>query len=153
MKIESIEVRLFEVPLAQVLSDAKHGDHTHFELVTATVTTSDGWSGTGYTYTGGKGGRAIRAMIEHDLAPALVGKEAEDIDALYDFMEWHIHYVGRGGIAAFAISALDIALWDIRGKRTGEPLWKMAGGTEQTCAAYGGGIDLNFSLDKLLDSV
>jgi L-alanine-DL-glutamate epimerase-like enolase superfamily enzyme len=37
-----------------VLSDAKHGDHTHFELVTVTVHTSDGLKGTGYTYTGGK---------------------------------------------------------------------------------------------------
>ena len=139
MKIESIEVRLFEVPLAQVLSDAKHGDHTHFELVTATVTTSDGWSGTGYTYTGGKGGRAIRAMIEHDLAPALVGKEAEDIDALYDFMEWHIHYVGRGGIAAFAISAIDLALWEIRGRRAGGPLWGGGGGRDQPGGGCGGG--------------
>lgn len=153
MNIQSIEVRLFEVPLAQVLSDAKHGDHTHFELVTATITTADGWSGTGYTYTGGKGGRAIQAMIEHDFKPALLGKDADDIAGLYDFMEWHIHYVGRGGIASFAISALDIALWDIRGKRTEQPLWKMAGGTDHTCAAYCGGIDLNFSLDKLLASI
>ena len=153
MNIQSIEVRLFEVPLAQVLSDAKHGDHTHFELVTATITTADGWSGTGYTYTGGKGGRAIQAMIEHDFKPALLGKDADNIAGLYDFMEWHIHYVGRGGIASFAISALDIALWDIRGKRTEQPLWKMAGGTDHTCAAYCGGIDLNFSLDKLLASI
>jgi L-alanine-DL-glutamate epimerase-like enolase superfamily enzyme len=68
-------------------------------------------------------------------------------------MQWHIHYVGRGGIASFAISAIDIALWDIRGKKLGQPLWKMAGGTAQTCKAYCGGIDLNFPLPKLLDSV
>ncbi|CAN0539743.1 unnamed protein product, partial [Laminaria digitata] len=62
-----VTCRLFDVPLAEVLSDAKHGDHTHFELITATVTLADGSEGTGYTYTGGKGGRAIAAMIEHDL--------------------------------------------------------------------------------------
>ena len=152
-RIARVTVRLFDVPLAEVLSDAKHGDHTHFELITATVTLADGSEGTGYTYTGGKGGRAIAAMIEHDLAPFLVGKEAGDVEALYDAMQWHVHYVARGGVASFAISAVDIALWDLRGKRTGQPLWQMAGGAGNRCHAYAGGIDLNFPLPKLLDSI
>lgn len=151
--ITSVEVRLFDVPLAEVLTDARHGDHTHFELVTATVTLADGSSGTGYTYTGGKGGRAIAAMIEHDLAPFLIGRDATEVEAVYEAMQWHVHYVARGGIASFAISAVDIALWDLRGKRTGQPLWKMAGGASDRCRAYAGGIDLNFPLPKLLDSI
>ncbi len=40
--IQSVEARLFAVPLAEVLSDAKHGDHTHFELITATIRMDDG---------------------------------------------------------------------------------------------------------------
>ncbi len=151
--IEQIETRRFQVPLDEVLTDAKHGDHTHFELVTTTVTLADGRSGTGYTYTGGKGGHAIKAMIDHDLAPFLMGQSADDIDALYDGMQWHVHYVARGGIASFAISAVDIALWDIRGKTLGAPLWKMAGGASDRCRAYAGGIDLNFPLPKLLASI
>ncbi|MFI3333323.1 MAG: mandelate racemase/muconate lactonizing enzyme family protein [Rikenellaceae bacterium] len=151
--IKSIKCRLFKVPLAEVLSDAKHGDHFHFELVTATVTLEDGSEGTGYTYTGGKGGYAIKAMIEHDLAPALLGKDGDKIEELYDFMEWHIHYVGRGGIASFAISAIDIALWDIRCRKAGEPLWKVAGGASNKCKAYCGGIDLMFPLEKLLSNI
>jgi L-alanine-DL-glutamate epimerase-like enolase superfamily enzyme len=135
------------------LSDAKHGDHTDFELITATIRLESGEEGTGYTYTGGRGGEAVLAMIRQDLGPFLVGKESGDIDALYDDMQWHIHYVGRGGIASFAISAVDIALWDLRGKIKKEPLWKMAGGAGQRAQAYRGGIDLNFSLEKLLDSV
>ncbi|MDM0032121.1 hypothetical protein QTI33_08215 [Variovorax sp. J22P271] len=79
-------------------------------MVTATVTLSNGRQGTGYTYTGGKGGHAIRAMIDHDLSPALVGRSAEDVEAIHEFCEWHVHYVGRGGIASFALSAIDIAL-------------------------------------------
>jgi L-alanine-DL-glutamate epimerase-like enolase superfamily enzyme len=152
-RIAKVEARLFEVPLAEVLTDAKHPAHTHFELVTATVTLEDGSSGTGYTYTGGKGGRAIKAMIEHDLAPALVGEDGTDIEALYDMMELHIHYVGRGGIASFAISAVDIALWDIRCRKANKPLWQVAGGVSNTCRAYCGGIDLNFTLEKLLDNI
>ncbi len=151
--IESIGVRLFHIPLAEVLVDAKHGNHTHFELVTVTVTLADGAEGTGYTYTGGKGGHAIAAMVEHDLAPMLVGRKVDRIEALYDAMQWHVHYVARGGIASFAISAVDIALWDLRGKRLGQSLWQMAGGAGRTCKAYCGGIDLAYSTERLTDSV
>jgi len=151
--ITNIAIRHFEVPLDEVLVDAKHGAHTHFELVTVTVTDAEGRSGTGYTYTGGKGGRAIVAMLEHDLKPMLMGRDASLVEQTYDAMQWHIHYVGRGGIASFAISAVDIALWDLRGKISGQPLWQMAGGAGRDCLAYRGGIDLNFPLPKLLDAV
>lgn len=151
--IASIDTRLFNVPLDEVLVDAKHGTHTHFQLITATVTLDDGTHGTGYSYTGGKGGHAIKAMIEHDLTPFLTGQDADDVEALYEAMQWHMHYVARGGIASFAISAVDIALWDIRGKRVQQPLWRMAGGAGKSCKAYCGGIDLNFPLPKLLKSI
>ena len=151
--IASVDTRLFKVPLAEVLTDAMHGAHSCFELVTTTIRLENGLEGTGYTYTGGRGGYAIEAMINHDLAPFLAGRAARDVEALNDAMHWHMHYVARGGIAAFAISALDIALWDLRGKITGQPLWKMAGGVSDRCRAYGGGIDLAFSLPRLLASV
>lgn len=152
-RIDSIQAQLFRVPLDEPMGDAKHGDHTHFELITATVRTSDGLEGTGYTYTGGRGGHAILAMIEHDLAPFLMGRDAADPEALHDAMLWHIHYVGRGGIATFAVSALDIALWDLKGLRESAPLWKMAGGASREVRVYRGGIDLNFPLEKLVASV
>ena len=151
--ITDVRIRRFEVPLAEVLTDAKHGDHTHFELITATVSTADGFEGTGYTYTGGKGGRAIEAMAAHDLAPFLKGQDDADVEGLHDAMQWHVHYVARGGVASFAISAIDIALWDIRCKRAAKPLWQMAGGASDRCQAYCGGIDLAFALPKLLDSM
>ncbi|MEP3294969.1 MAG: mandelate racemase/muconate lactonizing enzyme family protein [Pseudoruegeria sp.] len=152
-KIAKIETQIFDIPLAEVLSDAKHGDHTFFELITVTITLSNGSSGTGYTYTGGKGGRAIRAMIEHDLSAFLIEKSAEKVEEIYEEMQWHLHYVARGGIASFAISAIDIALWDLRCKAAARPLWKMLGGTTNQCRAYAGGIDLNFPLPKLLESI
>ncbi|MEM6347427.1 MAG: mandelate racemase/muconate lactonizing enzyme family protein [Bacteroidota bacterium] len=152
-QISKIQTRLFKVPLPEVLNDAKHGDHTHFELVTTTIQLKDGSQGTGYTYTGGKGGHAIKAMLDHDMAPALLGMDGSAIEHIYDFLEWHIHYVGRGGIASFAISTIDIALWDIRCKKAQKPLWQMAGGVSDRCKAYCGGIDLQFPLPKLLGNI
>lgn len=152
-RIDRIDAALFQVPLDAVLTDAMHGDHSRFELVTATVRLTDGTAGTGYSYTGGRGGRAILAMIEHDLAPFLLNRDPADVEGLHDAMQAHVHYVGRGGIAAFAISALDIALWDLRCRAGGVPLWRRAGGAADRCRAYAGGIDLAFPLPKLLDSV
>lgn len=151
--IERVEVNLFNVPLPRLLVDAKHGSHSHFQLVTATVVLPDGSEGTGYTYTGGRGGHAIAAVLEHDLSPGLIGKNGLDIPGIVDWMEWHVHYVGRGGITAFAASAVDIALWDIAAKRAQLPLWKLAGGASNSCRTYFGGIDLAYTLDELLESV
>ncbi|MFK8082258.1 MAG: mandelate racemase/muconate lactonizing enzyme family protein [Granulosicoccus sp.] len=151
--VKSIKTKLFKVPLREVLNDAMHGDHTHFELITVTIELASGLSGTGYSYTGGKGGHAIVAMVHYDLAPWLLGQDAADVEALNEQMQWHVHYVGRGGVASFAISAIDIALWDIRGQTQQQPLWQMAGASSDRCQAYCGGIDLNLSLDALLKNI
>lgn len=151
--IRDIRTRVFNVPLEEPMQDARHGLQTFYELVTAEIETSDGQTGVGYTYTIGTGGHATKAMIDHDLAPMLIGHDADDIDTLYDEMQSRLHYVGRGGIASFAISAIDIALWDLRGLRQNLPLWKMAGGAGKSPLTYRGGVDLNYPLEKLVESV
>lgn len=49
MKIKSVNNRIYRIPLSEALEDAKHGIHTHFELVTVTIQLEDGSEGTGYT--------------------------------------------------------------------------------------------------------
>ena len=150
--VASVETRLYDVPLDEVLVDAKHGDHSHFQLITCTIRDDDGAEGTGYTYTGGRGGTAVAAMLRDDIAPFLVGRST-DPGAAHDAMGWHVHYVGRGGIAAFAISAVDIALWDLTLRREGRSLRDAAGGASDRCRAYRGGIDLGYDEARLLRSV
>nr|WP_269809219.1 hypothetical protein [Enterovibrio nigricans] len=60
-KIAQARSRLFRIPLDEPLADAKHGAHTHFELVTVEITLENGDEGVGYTYTGGVGGNGIKA--------------------------------------------------------------------------------------------
>ncbi len=60
---------------------------------------------------------------------------------------------GRGGIESFAISTVDIVLWDLRCKAAGLPLWQMADGAGNRCTAYADGIDLAFPLLKLCDHI
>ncbi len=152
-QISSVKVEYYQIPLEEVLTDAKHGDHTHFEVLVCKIRCKDGMEGMGYTYTGGKGGRAIYSLLEDELKPFLMGKDASRITQIWEEMGWHLHYVGRGGLLSFAISAVDIALWDIHCKRLNLPLWKVAGGANNTTKCYAGGIDLNFSEEKLLNNI
>ena len=152
-KVVKLETHYFKLPLDEVLIDAKHGNHSHFELIITQVFDQDGEFGTGYTYTGGRGGKAIYSMLQEDIAPFLQGMQTEKVEHIYDEMQWHMHYVGRGGISSFAISAVDIALWDLRGKKNNKSLLTMAGGNNVSCKAYRGGIDLGYSQPKLVESV
>lgn len=148
--ITSIETGFYRIPLPVVLSDSTHGDITHFELVTVRVRDADGAEGLGYTYTPGTAGAAIPVLVERYLKPLLLGQDADLIEALWQKMWWAIHYGGRGGSASFAVSAVDIALWDLAARRQGKPLWRLLGGYDRRVPCYAGGIDLQFPIDKLL---
>ena len=150
MRIETVEAEHFRVPLAVPLSDSTHGLMAAFELVTVRVRDAEGAEGLGYTYTVGAAGGAGRALLADDLAPLLVGEDADAIERLWQRMWWGVHYAGRGGPTSFAMSAVDIALWDLKAKRAGLPLWKLAGGHDPAVPVYAGGIDLYFTLDELL---
>jgi len=121
-----------------------------FQLITVRLRDADGMEGLGYTYTVGQGGIAVRWLVEADLTPMLLGAKADSIEELWSRMWRHLHYVGRGGLASFAISAVDIALWDLHAQRHAKPLWRMLGGTSNQVAVYAGGIDLEFSTAELL---
>jgi L-alanine-DL-glutamate epimerase-like enolase superfamily enzyme len=149
--IEKIETAYYRLPLA-ASGDAGHGAIDVEELITVKLY-ADGLTGHGYAYTIGRGGRAIKSLIDDDLAPMLIGRDAADVAGLWDDM-WHcVLYVGRGGIASFAIAALDIALWDLRGLREGKPLYALAGGASREIPAYGSGVDLPKPKNELLAQV
>lgn len=150
MQIERVQVDHYDIPLATALTDSTHGEMTYFAVVTVRVQTSDGAEGLGYTYTVGKtGGAAVRAHLEHDVAPGLIGEDPRRVERLWQKMWRELHYVGRGGVATFAISAVDVALWDLKAKLAGEPLWRFLGGHAPQVKVYAGGIDLLMSLDEL----
>ena len=150
MTIEVVQTDHFRIPLPVVLSDSTHGEMSHFGLVTVRIHCANGQQGLGYTYcVGDIGGDAIRSLLERELAPLLIGSDASAVESLWERMWWHLHFVGRGGIAAFAMAAVDIALWDLRARVDGKPLWRFLGGEDPHVAAYAGGIDLQFTLAEL----
>jgi L-alanine-DL-glutamate epimerase-like enolase superfamily enzyme len=150
MTIASVRADHYRVPLPVALSDSTHGTMAAFELITARVRDADGAEGLGYTYTVGAGGGAMQQLIARDLGPLLEGADETRIEALWQKLWWAVHYVGRGGLAVHAISAIDTALWDLMARRRGLPLWRLLGGHDPQVSAYAGGIDLFFTLEELL---
>src|SRR5438094_8961266 len=121
MQIHHLQADHYLIPLPTILSDSTHGAITGFELVTVRLHDADGAEGVGYTYTVGTGGAAVHALVARDLAPLLVGRDAELIENLWQAMWWALHYGGRGGAQGLAMSAVDIALWHLRARRHGGP--------------------------------
>jgi L-alanine-DL-glutamate epimerase-like enolase superfamily enzyme len=148
--ITALQADHYLIPLPEVLSDSTHGEIAHFELVTARLRDQDGAEGVGYSYTVGAGGGAVHALIDRDLRPLLLGQDPGRVEFLWQRMWWGLHYGGRGGPTCLAISAVDMALWDLRARRLGQPLWRALGGHDPRVRVYAGGIDLQFPLDRLL---
>ena len=100
------------------------------------VVTEQGIDGWGEAF-GHSGSAASLAAIDTQLAPVLLGQDARDIAGLRQRLSKTFHLYGQNGAHVFALSALDIALWDIAGKAAGQPLWRLLGATPpQTLTSY-----------------
>ena len=73
---------------------------------------------------------AVKSLLETLIAPACIGAEATDISALMKMLTYRVHGVGRAGPVMYALSGLDIALWDILGKVTNKPIYMLLGGAQ-----------------------
>lgn len=136
--IERIETHLVATPLEPPIVHPFLGARTRFCSLVVLVHTKEGPSGFGYmTGESPRQMAAIRCIVE-DLAERLV---AERIDArrnafIYDRMwNWTVDLLHEGA-ATLALATIDIALWDIKGKAAGEPLWRLLGGTRHSVPAY-----------------
>jgi L-alanine-DL-glutamate epimerase-like enolase superfamily enzyme len=100
------------------------------------ITDADGASGIGYSYTIGTGGPSIMKLLEHTLLPALIGREAGEIERIWRDLLFMTHATSVGAITSLALAAIDTALWDLRCKKAGLPLHIMAGGAQESVAMY-----------------
>jgi L-alanine-DL-glutamate epimerase-like enolase superfamily enzyme len=96
----------------------------------------DGARGTGYTYTIGTGGSSVVALLRDHLAPQLIGRDPDCIEAIWKDLFFHTHATAVGAITSLALAAIDTALWDLRCRRAALPLWKAAGGAQAKVPVY-----------------
>jgi L-alanine-DL-glutamate epimerase-like enolase superfamily enzyme len=149
-RIASLEPGFYRIPLPVVLTDSTHGEMRAFELNTMRIRDADGAEGVGYTFTVGRNGAAVDAVLSREFPEIMDREEADEIERLWQKAWWALHYGGRGGPTVLALSAFDMALWDLKARRAGLPLWKALGGYDPRVPCYAGGIDLDLPLDRLL---
>jgi L-alanine-DL-glutamate epimerase-like enolase superfamily enzyme len=126
---------------------------SHVELVTLDVETDDGVRGCGFTYTVGRGGSAVHALLADEIAPALIGRDPRDAEPIWDELHAALHFVGAGGVTAVAIAAADIALWDAAAQAAELALYRFLGAHRTEVPAYASAVNLALSLDELVEQM
>ena len=108
------------------------------------VETDEGVTGLGLTWVQESSGVVVRAITDH-LKQKVVGQNPLDNERIWEGM-WRLGNLGRRGIATQVLSAIDIALWDIKGKMSDMPLYKLLGGYTNKIPAY---VSLGFRHENL----
>src|SRR5579875_3690929 len=139
MHVSEVTARSVAIPLkAETRMSTRTLAERHFLVVE--VRDSEGVCGIGYSYAGTTGGNLLAAAVTEILAPVVLGADADDLPGLWQAMYQESLLVGRRGAVLRAISALDIALWDLRAKSCGLPLARLlGGGTARPLSAYASG--------------
>jgi len=133
--IERVEIWQVNLPPKVVRTDAIQSFVTQ-ETPVVRITCADGAQGIGYTYTIGTGGSSVVALLRDHLAPRLIGRDAAQIEAIWKELFFHTHATAVGAITSLSLAAIDTALWDLKCRRAGEPLWKAAGGAQAKVPVY-----------------
>ena len=134
-QIRSIEILQVDVAPPVPRTDAIQSFVTQ-ETPIVRLTCDDGSRGTGYAYTIGTGGSSVVALLADHLAPQLVGRDPDCIEAIFRDLFFVTHATAVGAITRLALAAIDTALWDWRCRRAGLPLWKAAGGAQPKVPVY-----------------
>ena len=98
----------------------------------------------------GQASPGIRQVIEQGLKVLLIDQDPFDIERHWNAMFWRVRGYGRKGLAFCALSAVDIALWDLKAKALGLPLFKLLGPFRDAVPIYGSGGWTNFTVDELI---
>ena len=147
MKITGIESFVLNIPTRKPMA-LELPEH---RMVVASIETDEGLTGLGYSLAfGGGGAEAIQVYLETRLKPLLLGEDPLFVERLWERMYRADRGIKRQGVAAYALSALDIGLWDVVGKAASLPLYKLWGAATDRVAAYGSGGWGPYTLEDII---
>jgi L-alanine-DL-glutamate epimerase-like enolase superfamily enzyme len=155
MKITAIETYCLHYRMPYALTYAR-GEYDEREALLVKVHTDDpsivGWGES--AMWGGPWSTSV-ACIEREIAPLVVGKDPLQPEYLWERVYQQTYYHGRKGILLACLSGIDIALWDILGKASGQPVWRLLGGYGRPLKAYAssGYYRRDYSVDDLAADV
>lgn len=141
--VESVEASAYSIPTDALESDGTFSwDSTTLVLVTVRA---GGQAGTGYTYAG----TPVVTVVRSQLADVVKGGDALQPPARWAQMQYSVRNLGKPGVVAEAISAVDIALWDLRARLLNEPLVVALGAVHDATPIYGSGGFTSYDNDTL----
>src|ERR1700693_1746722 len=139
MKITRVETIVVTMPMiieGTVVPTQGGKPRTSMDTLLLRIDTDEGVTGWGEGF-GHRIFTATRAALDSFIGPMCVGRDPTAISTLVDQLQRNLAGVGRNGPAMYALSAIDIALWDIAGKLAGLPLYRLLGGSpRQDLPAY-----------------
>ena len=138
MIIRDVRTIPVECTLPQPVFDANYIMATKPALLVE-VETDDGLVGLGEAAHFGGPLASTQAVMEGELRAHLIGEDPRDVERLWEQMHQRAYKHARGGVLIAAMSGIDIALWDLRGKMAGMPLWRLLGGYRRRVPAYATG--------------
>ena len=148
MKITEIITSTMTVPNGPPVN-AYYGANTY---VVARIRTDTGLEGLGYTMlVGGMGANAVRAYLEESLVPLVTGRDPVQIGAIWRDMYENDRGLRKKGIPVYAMSAIDIGLWDLLGKSVDRPVWHLFGAHTDKIPVYGSGGFLPYTVDQIVE--
>jgi len=137
MEITDVESYPIRIPLEEPVSFSNR-TLTYRDHAVTYVRTESGHEGVGYTL-GYEGAELVADAVESLLEPMLVGEDPRDTERLWHEMYEGTVQIGRTGLLLRAISTVDIALWDVKGKAADQPLHKLLGGYAESVPSYASG--------------
>lgn len=150
-RIAKVEVCLVSQPVTSGAADAtRKVENIGFLIVR--LTTDQGLEGFGVTYHE-VGGEATGILIEKNIKDKLIGLDPFATDSFLNEMAAYLRGVGRKGLMWCALSAVDIALWDLKGKIIGIPIYKLIGGNRDKVEVYASGGWTSYDDDRLVDEI
>src|SRR5438876_401196 len=157
MRITQVETHVLRLPLNRPITSPKGNDRwgkvDHIYMLIVFLDTDGGQRGLGYAFAFQGGGRALKVIADDDLAPLLIGEDPLDHERLGTKVYWRLQSVGRVGLVSQVYSAVDLALWDLKGKVAGLPLYKLLGGARESAQVYGSDTAwLWMSVEEILEA-
>ena len=148
--IKNAEARLIRIPVDPPRGDAIQ-QFNALELPIVTITDSANRTGIGFGYTIGTGGTSILELLRAELLDWLIGQDARRITFIHEHLSKRIHALTPGCISSTALAAIDVAFWDLAGKRTETPLHILLGGAKDRVLIYNTHVGwLNRPLDEMV---
>jgi D-galactarolactone cycloisomerase len=138
MKISAIETSIVALPFTMNGPYTKFSGKlwNHLEILLVKIETDNGLIGWGEAF-GHAAIPSTKAAIDTIIAPLMIGRDASDINGITRSILHATHLLGRNGSFVFGFSGIEIALWDLAGKNTGQPIWRLLGGSQKsTLPAY-----------------